>query len=539
MTSHGPECRLLTHTDGQVGRSRRRTSHKMNVRPSLLLSGVLFFYFLPVESSGDSGITELKVRIDGQEVDLGIPGFNSPEQNTTLRMNEDFEFVQDLDNIKDSELLQNELIKRLRRSSVMQYDRKGPACFNRLEKMKQGAKNMAVQYAILVDKGQTAQMTCHFCQDETTDKFKPMNWYKLNRAQDGYYRFNEIGLDMHDNPKKNRRSKTVDHTLTIKRATENDVGSYFCHDFKKADRLIGRIMDADDIKSILSDTSSFRFLYHLDVMRSSDAEIKEVDHNLRLITEWQKWGPCSKCGQPGVRKRLGLCIVEKKDVKYKCSPWFVESVMASNPTGIPCRSTIFTNHINVDHRSDEIVKEPCVERCTKKKKKETSNVAKLNDVMFRKQKVGFAGNAVRVIYGRELKMSCPGANLDTTVTWFFKDKPLEAAALAKRTKGRMTIDIHNVLTIKKLELTDSGKYVCAMNKKKKVEIVLDVFMDNTVELWEYSLYLLATYPINLMIFLSLLVVRHRQYKVGVVLTEKKIKMLEGMSSSESSSDDEF
>ncbi|XP_050409521.1 uncharacterized protein LOC126824353 [Patella vulgata] len=319
-----------------------------------------------------------------------------------------------------------------------------------------------------------------------------MNWYRLQREhEDGGYAFMEVGLDMHDDESQNRVYKTVDHTLVIKKATEDDAGSYICHDFSTTDRLIKSVMTQEAIETILSDTDKFRFFYHLDVLRPSKIPVDEVaengiltrspspsevleDENLELFTDWQKWGRCSKCDKQGERKRLGVCVVKKADPDVLCHPWYIEAILSSNPTGVPCRSSVFTNHIDFKTRPDELLKETCEVKCTAADagQGKALRISGLTDVLFGKKKKGMLKKTLKIEAGKDVFLICPGAQIDSVVVWLNNTRPLVGVIVRNLTNGRVDIDAHNILRIYRVTLKDDGKYQCIKDHKEQIEFRL-------------------------------------------------------------------
>ncbi|GBN60166.1 hypothetical protein AVEN_250042-1 [Araneus ventricosus] len=64
--------------------------------------------------------------------------------------------------------------------------------------------------------------------------------------------------------------------------------------------------------------------------------------------------------------------------------------------------------------------------------------------------------------GSRLTLFCPGATLDTRVSWKYNERPLKAEKVKERSRGRISIDATDALRISDLRVTDAGEYICTL-----------------------------------------------------------------------------
>ncbi|XP_046555282.1 Ig-like V-type domain-containing protein FAM187A [Haliotis rubra] len=424
--------------------------------------------------------------------------------------------------------------------------------------MRQGANNLPIQLVSMVEEGETTQFTCHYCGDETT-KFVSMVWYRLTRQRtSGKYVLKEVELGMHDHESQNRVYVGADHTLHIKQAKKSDIGTYFCRDYTRKDEKIQTKMAENSIYSLLSDNGTFRFMYHFDVLLTSQMMVREIswssrnpamvpaepkpypNHNLVMTTSWEEWGVCNLCGRVGKRKRLGVCYIKKINQQRKCKPWYIDAIMTSYPAGVPCRSSLFRGHQEIKPRPDEIEAEFCEVPCMKglvglnnTKKGAISPDGIKTTLSFGKENAKLKrSRTVTMDEGSSVNLTCQGAPLDMPVVWLNNSRVIDV----NNSDDRVLFHADNVLQISAIAPHDTATYHCLADGKVKAKIKLTVVprLHLDTDAWIYAAVTSLTYPADLVLFLLLMVVKHRHRQTGLRLTRKQRREVESASSRGSS-----
>ncbi|XP_046364192.2 uncharacterized protein LOC124140587 [Haliotis rufescens] len=451
--------------------------------------------------------------------------------------------------------------ERRRRKSGRQeisFERKQPRCLRNIQMMRRGANNLPIQLVSMVEEGEATQFTCHYCGDKTT-KFVSMAWYRLTRQRtSGKYALKEVELDMHDDESKNRVYIGADHTLYIKQARKGDMGTYFCRDYTKKDEKIQMSMADESIYSFLSDNGTFRFMYHFDVLLTSQMAVREIsrsskdpamvpakprnyaNHNLVMTTSWEKWGVCNVCGRVGKKKRLGICYIKKIDQQRKCKPWYINAVMTSYPVGVPCRSSLFHGHQAIKPRPDEIEAEFCEVPCVaglmglnNTNKGAISPDGIKTTLSFGKGKAKVKKwRAMTKDEGSSVNLTCHDVPVDTPVVWLNNSRVIDVNS----TDDRVLFHADNVLQISPIALHDTATYHCLAGGKVKAKIKLTVVPRVHLDTasWTHALLTSLTYPADLVLFLLLMVIKHRHRQTGQRLTRKQLREVESASSRVSS-----
>ncbi|KAH9503327.1 hypothetical protein Btru_072750 [Bulinus truncatus] len=455
-----------------------------------------------------------------------------------------------------------EVVSRSRRDANSDgYVRHGAECYRAQEQLASTAHagrvrlGRAVHSVVIVEEQEEVRMTCHYCDDDelagkaqTEDEKDALRkqklWYKLSRKKtDGkHYKVHEVELDMHDDPTENRVFVTDSHTLVVKVCRVEDAGTYFCRDTSRKDDQFETEMTEEDIHRFIQPESSLKFLYHLDVMKATDvsamlvttldrATLVEMDErrnsskkmadlpssapptrlpdmNVVVSSVWMNWSPCSVCGKVGTRRRMGECTVNKMDGSKKAHPWYLDVTLRSYVEGVPCESSLFEEHeqlLDAVARPDEVEEEDCEVSCT-------NYTVQLDDLV----PSGHGKERVREELfvepeGDVVVMKCPKAPVDMPVAWLNGSTVLVGPWLKDATGGRVAIDEHNSLLIHPLQTWDAGHYACIYGGRIRGRLRLEVKpKPPPSKVLRYAYYLLLTYPADLVVFLFLLYVRHRE-----------------------------
>ncbi|KAL8600009.1 hypothetical protein ACOMHN_057778 [Nucella lapillus] len=250
------------------------------------------------------------------------------------------------------------LFHQLSRRSSRNIDVGGRVtCLDNLEKFRMLAKNRPLQFLIVSEVGGDARLTCHFCEesDKMTedpewdaleaakgmpllrnrdDIRSPILWYSIRHfGQDVGFRMSEIKPSMHDNEEENRIYVTTGHTLVIKKIELDDAGTYFCQDTRTKDRMIKATILESEVREMMSDKGAFRFLIHLD----------------------------------------GVCMVRKRHQNKEVKPWYIDAVLTAQSNGVPCRSSVFHNQLDIGQKNTQYFRADQMFRRSWKKKVKTLN----------------------------------------------------------------------------------------------------------------------------------------------------------------------
>ncbi|XP_025078995.1 uncharacterized protein LOC112555055 isoform X3 [Pomacea canaliculata] len=437
----------------------------------------------------------------------------------------------------------------------------GVACLERQEKFKMLSKNRPLQMVLIVEEGEEARMSCHFCEDSDNvtetrrwDALEmargrplsqsrvglasPILWYSIAHYGHGTgYRLTEVEPSMHDDDRMNRIYISTGHTLIIERTKASDAGTYFCRDTTVHDRHIKPIVMHDDIQQLLTAEGTFRFLIHLDVLKTAHIPVKEVSptkannkplpsspvnhgsKNLQVFWEWGEWGPCSTCDTPGETHKRGVCSVRKLHNDRPVTPWYLDAVLNTYPSGVPCRSSLFHQEDsgmldrNLLH-SDELEKRDCSQPCKAgflkgfmtRKSISPTGLKKLSFVETKKADAQVT--IVNETVGDTVELYCPGAKVDEAVVWVNKSKYIPSNQIRNATGGRAWVSANGTLHISTIILADRGPWMCVVGGEKKGHVYLNVLVPESRDFQVYGWWVIMSFPIYFIVFILLLAVKH-------------------------------
>ncbi|XP_006818502.1 Ig-like V-type domain-containing protein FAM187A, partial [Saccoglossus kowalevskii] len=304
-----------------------------------------------------------------------------------------------------------------------------------------------------------------------------VHWFKETKDEVGV-REEQIAFDVHDDDEDNRVILMETMSIQVRKTTLGDSGIYRCKSIEN-----GRIHGMYDVEIKEEEPDQINEVFIAEGALPYEPELRE---GTVLYTKWSEWSPCSRCGEKGETVRMGYCFVEVFLLEYA--------------DGVPCKSdklsrdqlTLFSS------RKDERMVDECHELC--ENQLDITTIA-METLMTR---------TVRRNVGDRVKLECPGANVDTAITWMNGTIQLRAFDL-HRIGGRVRIDVLNILHIRDLVTYDSETYTCYHDREKAAEFKLVVttpFLKKGS--WQYFAYLFAYFIVLTTIFIVVMVVRHHR-----------------------------
>ncbi|XP_022102635.1 uncharacterized protein LOC110985721 isoform X2 [Acanthaster planci] len=158
---------------------------------------------------------------------------------------------------------------------------------------------------VVVYEGDTLRMKCHPCNE----LYGGVKWHRIKSRRLDL----SVEFSWHDNDDENKYALNHDMSMEIRRAERSDEDRYIC--MKKEEPY--------SIHKVVV------------VQRPSKMHVVDLTKNQKpygkrdmVYTLWMEWGPCSKCGEPGTRIRIGHC--------FSKSPRVTGELVLKYQSGVPC-----------------------------------------------------------------------------------------------------------------------------------------------------------------------------------------------------------
>lgn len=226
-------------------------------------------------------------------------------------------------------------------------------CLNEREKERKSKSNTI--HGLLALEGQKIRLNCNLCPrpDQEFNKLEIVDWQRL-RPQDSDFTFvNENGRIRID---KGTRDLILDPVDVL------DAGQYFCintyyreyEEIYQLDVLFRERLKTTKYEDVQNGTDKFLPPFML------------TEHNLKAFTVWSDWTDCQECNKQSIRKRVGLCMVNKIKPELPILPYDLP-VMELYPSGVPCRSTVLSKDLasikRIKMRRSEVSLASCYMDC--------------------------------------------------------------------------------------------------------------------------------------------------------------------------------
>lgn len=378
--------------------------------------------------------------------------------------------------------------------------------------------------AVTVAKGDMVHLPCHKCVNKTDLLYESMQWVKFhpNPDRNNLYIVKEISSDMHDDEKRNNLIVNLKHTLIIRKTRKSDTGGYICKP-STTEQIGKRRMNWTELQTWIAGASQTRYFYHLDVLDLDNIQTVEtgtgsklkslqpnemVQENLLIYTKWLPWSGCSLCGQIGMRQRLGLCVVKKRNFAQKVPHTYLNNILDFAKHGLPCKSEYlkeFDGRGWLD-RPNEIEFAECFERCPKntlrrKRSIFVEEMSRSDEKEMKNRKV------ISVIVNDYLVLKCPGSKLLKKPVWMLGSKTISQIHIRKITHKRISFDVIGSLHFIRTKINDTGMYSCWIEKKLIKKFDVRVHESQLKDVIKYGKLLGLTLVADFIIFLCLTITK--------------------------------
>lgn len=411
------------------------------------------------------------------------------------------------------------------------------------ECMKPSGDSSTSNQAVTVETDETIHLPCHSCLEDEKEMFESMEWVKLYQYPNskGLYHLKEVLPDEHDDEKLNRVSVTLDHTLVIKNAKLSDAGSYFCKPSEKTGSFMNLRLDWSELQEYITTESHMKYYFHVDVIDLNQHDIVDVSSysntqpirpevvsglNIELTTKWHPWTSCSVCGDDGIRKRMGLCLIRRHDSSRPVPDIYLRNILNFSKGGLPCLSQFLREFWQEPwmQRPNQIQIEECNVPCkttnSNRQKRKINIISRshltdenIKEVMMKKKYAKKKGRKKKIKMGSYFILKCKGVSITKTANWVNGSKLIHLIKIKKLTNSRISADMFGNLHFKKAELTDSGTYSCWVKKKMKKKYEVRVEQDKHIEIKKYTVYLCLSFLVDFLVFIALAIIKYLQRKV--------------------------
>ena len=397
----------------------------------------------------------------------------------------------------------------------------------------------SVSKVITVAKGDSVHLPCHTCVDN--DLYESMQWVKLhpNPNRNNLYLVKEVLSDMHDDEKRNNLVINLKHTLIIRKARKSHTGSYICRP-STADEFEIHRMTWSYMQRWIVEDSRMRHFYHIDVVDFDKASTVEtgndpaimnlepfelIHENLVIHTKWLPWSACSVCDQAGMRQRIGLCVIKKRDSSVPVPHTYLNNILEFAGHGLSCQSEFLKEFDGRDwlDRPNEIQFDECFEKCSRTTRRRKRSTISVKEMSQSYEKVTKKKSIINIIVDDYLVLKCPGSKLLKKPVWMIGSQTISQIHVRKLTNKRINFDILGSIHFLKVKLTDTGVYSCWIDKRLKKKFEVRVKESQFKEVVKYGWYLGVSFLVDFVVFLILSLIKacHRRVQVRRMPVKKQ------------------
>lgn len=253
---------------------------------------------------------------------------------------------------------------RVKRKSFLNFNRKShkqavdeefkeyEKCLKKREEERKAGKNII--RGLLALEGQTVRLSCNLCPrpDQDFAKLEIIDWQQLRRQDSEFVFVN------HNRGRVKIDSGTRD--LIFDPVDVLDAGQYFC--INTYYREYEEIYQLDVLFRERLKTTKYE-----DIEQQKDKFLGDYllrEFNIMTFTAWSDWTDCQDCNQKSVKRRVGLCMVNKIDKELPVLPFDLPTINLY-PDGVPCRSTVLSKELASINRIKMRRSEVCLAECYK------------------------------------------------------------------------------------------------------------------------------------------------------------------------------
>ncbi|XP_071807948.1 uncharacterized protein [Asterias amurensis] len=312
--------------------------------------------------------------------------------------------------------------------------------------------------------GSTIRLICDWC----VKRYGGIKWFKLNKVR---RTGSEITYDWHENESRNRIVLNYDMSLEIRRARVTDQGSYTCFDSS---------VDPAAFEYIELARSSLSF--HILFTKTTKHALRVVDTTKkgkrqrlysgrkRVFTKWSTWGPCSSCGEPGKRARIGTCFILEKYRKQEVVdfPCFRHNMVLKSLgwKGMSSSEMRKKGEAYLDEKEIQSCNVPCAALVEydpfSAVAKKYKAAGKEKDSALEKTKV--EQTKVQIYVKDDVTLPCPQATDSDVIEWKNSVLTSMPSASSDSNLPRVYVDVQTgSLHISNASLSDSHSYHCSLN----------------------------------------------------------------------------
>ncbi|XP_046331084.1 Ig-like V-type domain-containing protein FAM187A [Haliotis rufescens] len=335
--------------------------------------------------------------------------------------------------------------------------------------------------------GQTVKLKCLICVRPDQMDSQMVSWQFLKRA--------DATISVLDAGKHLRITKQW--TLVIKELGMADVGQYFCVEGGEYMAVYQLDVLTAETRKVVLEKDKGNLLPTVALYKS----------NLKLLTSWTEWSQCNHCGKPGLRRKIGLCMVKKIWAGQTTKP-FDFPLLALYKDGVPCRSTALPKAISrlpgIAKRPSEVLLGNCQVPCPTQPP--PLNITDATGKVVEVIEPGFYSIKThpklppivkRIVQyheaGIHLVLKCPSDEDDegddnSIVRWQRGKRQIDPLSIKKQTRGRVFVDQENKLHMRRLFTSDTAPYNCWILKRHVATIKVIVIEKFDANLKDYISY---------------------------------------------------
>ncbi|XP_061168095.1 Ig-like V-type domain-containing protein FAM187A [Saccostrea echinata] len=353
--------------------------------------------------------------------------------------------------------------KKNQKEMVEEQFKEYEKCLKKREEERNEGKNTI--RGLLVLEGQSVRLSCNLCQrpDQDFAKLQIIDWQQLRRQDSDF-----VFVD-HENGRVKIDKSTRD--LIFDAVDVLDAGQYFC--INTYYREYEEIYQLDVLFKERLKTTKYE-----DIAQGKDKFLGEYwlkDRNIRTFTAWSEWTDCQDCNKKSIKRRVGLCMVNKIDKNLPVLPYDLP-VLDLYPSGVPCRSTVLSKDLasvkRIKMRRSEVCLADCYKNCpttpgyTLIKDKNGKVIETVEAGFYSLKKPPTLPPMVvrKVLYepvNKHLILKCPKSQKSKAlIRWQNNTIVLNPLTIRRQTRGRVFIDTINRLHIRRLRMTDTAPYNC-------------------------------------------------------------------------------